>query len=76
MSNGKRLPGFALPEKDERPQLSLATGGVQKAVASQTPGSVETVKLAGQLKICGSSLSFTVTINEQPAVFWALSVAV
>src|ERR1043165_2613031 len=56
-------------------QLSVATGALYLTTAPQIPGSVFTEIFAGQV-ITGGWVSFTVTVNEQVAVFPLTSFAV
>ena len=56
-------------------QLSVAVGVLNVATAPHTPKSVLILRAVGQL-MTGTSLSVTVTVNEQAEVFPAASVAV
>jgi hypothetical protein len=56
-------------------QLSVAAGAVQLTTAPQTPGVLLMVTFTGHEVNTGSSLSVTVTLNEQIAVFPDASVA-
>jgi hypothetical protein len=57
-------------------QLSLAMGAIQFTTALQSPGVFATVMLTGHDVNTGTSLSTTVTVNEQTAVLPLASVAV
>jgi hypothetical protein len=63
---------------DAVPQLSIALGGVQLAVASQVVASdpVPTVTFPGQPLITGSVSSTTITLKEQLALLPLPSLAV
>ena len=56
-------------------QLSVPTGVAYTIVAPQTPASLFCAMLPGQA-ITGSSVSFTVTVNEQVEVLPLASVTV
>ena len=58
------------------PQLSKAVGSVHATTALQAPVSLFTTMSAGQPVTTGSSVSITVTVNEQVSWFPELSIAV
>jgi hypothetical protein len=51
--------------KDTPAQLSVTVGAIQLTIAEQLPGVLFTDMLTGQEVNTGSSLSVTVTVNEQ-----------
>ena len=73
---GKIAPDTGEHELDPTPgQLSLAVGAGYVTAAEHCPGVFATDMFAGQL-IAGGCVSFTVTVNEQLAVFAAASLTV
>jgi hypothetical protein len=73
--NGKKSPGFFVPEIVTPGQLSVAEADQVTVAPVQLPGSADLVILEGQV-IAGISGSVTVTVKLQVALLPALSVAV
>jgi hypothetical protein len=71
----KILPGACVEVRGELPQLSVAVGGVQLAVARQNSFAGTTI-FAGQPAMTGAVLSFTTILNEHVEIFPWVSVAV
>ena len=71
----KVLPGECVEVRVPPAQLSGIVGAVQLATAWQDASAL-TVMFDGQLAIVGGTLSITVTLNEQDALFPDASVAV
>src|SRR5205085_6602679 len=63
---GNTLPGVCVDVTLGVPKLSVAVGGVQVAMAEQSPAAAVSVMLLGQLEKCGGCISrtFTATVSN------------